>query len=328
MNSEDEIAHFLANPKSFGLGVTTPVEVISTHISMVFLTPKRAFKWKRRVTLEYLDFVSPENRESAYKSELELNRRTSPELYIGLRRIFRNGTGSLCFGEGAFVDWVLEMNRFDHELSFDAMAGRGTLTSPSLLELADSIARFHSHAERVHRLGGVEIISRISDVNHRDLLRYSHNLGRERIKRWWDKFQIALRNTGPLLERRAESGMIRRCHGDLHLGNICLFGGKPLMFDCIEFNNRLSNIDVIYDLAFLLMDLRVRGLSAFADQVLERYMGIAHDRDGIPALKLFQSLRASTRACVIAANQHLQCSPTSPFYTANDYLRYATKLLN
>jgi predicted kinase len=113
--------------------------------------------------------------------------------------------------------------------------------------------------------------------------------------------QAALDRHGPLLAARAAAGRLRRCHGDLHLGNICLWQGVPTLFDAIEFSDRLSCIDVFYDLAFLLMDLDQRGLGELASLAMNQYLDLTGDYDGALALPLFLSLRAAVRAHVAAA---------------------------
>ena len=105
---------------------------------------------------------------------------------------------------------------------------------------------------------------------------------------------------GTLLDRRRAEGKVRRCHGDLHLRNVCLFEGKPTLFDCLEFSDELACVDILYDLAFLLMDLEHRGLADFANLVLNRYLDLTGEDDGLAAMPLFLSLRAAIRAHVTA----------------------------
>ena len=105
---------------------------------------------------------------------------------------------------------------------------------------------------------------------------------------------------GSLLDRRRADGKVRRCHGDLHLRNICLLDGEPTLFDCLEFSEALASIDTLYDLAFLLMDLEHRGLTDFSNLVLNRYLDLTDEDDGLPAIPLFLSLRAAIRAHVTA----------------------------
>ena len=114
---------------------------------------------------------------------------------------------------------------------------------------------------------------------------------------------------GALLDRRRAAGKVRRCHGDLHLRNVCLFEGRPTLFDCLEFSDELASVDVLYDLAFLLMDLEHRGLADFSNLVLNRYLDLTGEDDGLVAMPLFLSLRAAIRAHVTAAAMERSAQP-------------------
>jgi aminoglycoside phosphotransferase family enzyme len=116
---------------------------------------------------------------------------------------------------------------------------------------------------------------------------------------------------GALLDHRAAAGKVRRGHGDLHLRNVCLFEGRPTLFDCLEFSDTLASVDVLYDLAFLLMDLEHRGLTNFANLVLNRYLDLTGEDDGLAAMPLFLSLRAASRAHVTAAAMERAAQPAA-----------------
>ena len=133
-----------------------------------------------------------------------------------------------------------------------------------------------------------------------------------------------------LLDRRRANGKVRRCHGDLHLRNICLFDDKPTLFDCLEFSDALASIDVLYDLAFLLMDLEHRGLAEFANVVLNRYLDLTGEDDGLAAMPLFLSLRAAIRAHVTATAMDQAAAAErkqEPAAEARSYLSLAARLL-
>lgn len=149
--------------------------------------------------------------------------------------------------------------------------------------------------------GGVEGARAVVQINDENLRR-SPPLGVSisDIDSLRDASVAALRKHATLLEERRANGRVRRCHGDLHLGNICLIDARPTLFDCIEFSDLISCIDVLYDLAFLLMDLRHRGLTRQCGLVFNRYLDLTGDDDGLPALPFFMSLRASVRAHVTA----------------------------
>jgi hypothetical protein len=300
-DDQDATIAFLGRPSSYGSGVDR-VERIETHVSLIFLAGGYAYKLKRAVKLPYLDFSNAEQRRAACAAELALNRRTAPALYLNLRRIGRDAAGRLGFVDsGPAVDWVVVMQRFDQALVFDALAREGRLDEPLMDRLADHVAAFHEKAERHPEGGGGATLAEIVAASHQ-LLAGAPGAGfaPDDVAAILDKWRAALNATTGLIETRRAAGKVRRCHGDLHLRNICLVNGQPTLFDCLEFSDALATIDILYDLAFLLMDLEHRGLRGFANRVLNRYLDGSGEDDGLQALPLFLSLRAGIRAHVIA----------------------------
>ncbi len=301
LDDQRETIAFLGRADSYGPAVER-VEVIETHVSLVFLAGERAYKLKRAVKLPYLDFSTAMRRGEACAVELMLNRRTAPMLYLEIRRLGRDPAGLVCFGDqGPEIDWVVAMRRFDQALLFDALAQAGKLDPGLMDRLADHIAQFHHVAERRRDRGGLAALDHIAATNHQ-LLAAARGAGfvGEQVASILGKWREALNATGALLEARRSAGKVRRCHGDLHLRNICLVDGEPTLFDCLEFSEALASIDVLYDLAFLLMDLEHRGLSYLANRVLNRYLDRTGEDDGLAAMPLFLSLRAGIRAHVTA----------------------------
>ncbi|SHG78802.1 bifunctional aminoglycoside phosphotransferase/ATP-binding protein [Pollutimonas bauzanensis] len=291
---------FLADPANYG-EPASPVAIIETHISVVFLVGRRAYKLKRAVCLPYVDFSTAQRRLAACEKELELNRRTAAALYIAVHAIRRGADGRLAFADqGELVDAVVEMARFDEETLFDRMAARGQLTPALATELARGIARFHAGADIDHRRRGAANIMSVLDINEQSLAA-TRIFAPDDVARLNAALRAALRRHEALLDARAQAGKVRRCHGDLHLGNICLVNGAPTLFDCLEFNDALATIDVLYDLAFLVMDLWRCGRESIANLVLNRYLDERDEADGLPLMPFFMSLRAAVRAHVVAA---------------------------
>jgi uncharacterized protein len=299
MDDQRAVIAFLADGASHG-APGAAVEQIVTHCSMVFLLGERAFKLKRAVAFSYLDYSTLALRERFCRAELELNRRTAPGIYLGLRSVTRDGGGALAFdGAGTVLDWVVEMRRFDAEDAFDRLAETQRLLPALLRDLADTIAEFHDRADIVPDRGGSAGIAATIAIDDENLRLAAPPLDRDRIDRVRVLSEERLREVGALLEARRDAGKVRRCHGDLHLRNICLFEGRPTLFDCIEFNEDFACIDVLYDLAFLLMDLGQRGLADAANLVFNRYLDRTGDAGGLAALPLFLSARAAVRAHVL-----------------------------
>ncbi|MSP67590.1 MAG: hypothetical protein EXQ96_05755 [Alphaproteobacteria bacterium] len=283
---------------------------MDTHGAVVFLAGPRAYKLKRAVAFDYMDFSTLALRDAATAAELRVNRRTAPDLYRGRCAITREANGRLRFdGIGAVLDWVVEMRRFDQECLFDRLAGRGALSSQLLAALVAEIVRFHAAAERSTRLGGTAGMRSVIDGNRAAMA----GCGLEVVVRAAPEVHAAatgaLHVVAPLLEARRAGGCVRNCHGDLHLGNIFLDQGRPVLFDAIEFNDSLAWIDTFYDLAFLLMDLRHRGLAEAASTVLNRHADPVPDPAALAALPLFLSLRAAIRAHTSAAAAARQPAP-------------------
>lgn len=289
---------FLLDPASYG--ATTPVEAIETHISRIFLTGERAFKMKRAVKLPYVDFSTPALRLSACEKEVELNSKTAPDLYRSVRRITREAGGRLAFdGTGQMVEAAIEMVRFDQSRLLDRMATAGELTPALMTAVARVIVGYHRAAPTIHNGSGSSNIAGVLDINEAGFAT-SHVFTEAEVKTFAETFRTAFARHSGLLDLREAAGKIRRCHGDLHLRNICLFDDEPRLFDCIEFNDQIASIDVLYDLAFLLMDLWHRGFPRFANLVLNRYLDEADDEDGFILLPFFMAVRAAVRAHVTA----------------------------
>ena len=278
-----------------------PVETMATHISMVFLAHDRAFKLKRAVRFPYVDFSTAERRHASCQAEVELNRRTAPSLYLGVRRITREADGQLALdGPGDLIDAVVEMRRFAQEDLFDNMAQRGALTPPLMGELARRIAAFHKEAAIACDHGGAAGMAAVLKLND-EALRATSLVSADKAGSLESLFRRTLDRHADLLEARRKAGKVRRCHGDLILRNICLLDGQPTMFDCIEFDDALATIDVLYDLSFLLMDLWHREQRELANLAFNRYLDECDETDGLALVPFFMAVRAAVRAHVTAA---------------------------
>jgi aminoglycoside phosphotransferase family enzyme/predicted kinase len=256
----------------------------------------RAWKLKRAVRLPYADFSTPALRRACCERELARNRLTAPDHYLAVRRITRTPEGLLEFdGKGPLVDAVVEMLRFDQSALLDALASRGGLDRGLMTGLAAEVADFHAKAPVVSDPPGSAHVAAVLDVNEAALAE-TKVFPVAAVRSFNAAFRTGLDHYRGLLDARGRAGRVRLCHGDLHLRNIFLDRGRPVLFDCIEFNDALATVDVLYDLAFLLMDLRHRGLHGFANLVLNRYLDATGDEDGLPLIPFFMALRAAVRA--------------------------------
>lgn len=297
IDSQDEVLALLRSAAGAG---AADVKTITTHISTVLLVGQQAFKLKRPVHLPYVDFSTPQKRLAACERELLLNRRTAPALYRALRRVTRESDGRLALdGTGTLVDAVVEMARFDENGLFDRMAGEGRLTPALVTALARRIAAFHAEAEVDRSCGGAQVMAAVLDVNERGLA-LTDVFAAAEVAALNGACRAALARHGALLDARARDGKVRRCHGDLHLRNICLVDGVPTLFDCLEFDEALATTDILYDLAFVLMDLWHRGLEGLANTLFNRYLDETGEEAGLSLLPFFMAVRATVRAHVVA----------------------------
>jgi aminoglycoside phosphotransferase family enzyme/predicted kinase len=300
--SQDAVFAFLGDPATHD--DVTPVR-FDTHASVVFLAGDRALKIKRAVRFPFLDYSTLAKRKAACEAELAVNRRFAPQIYRRTVAITREVGGGLALdGKGEPVEWAVEMLRFDESQTLDHLADRGAL-DPGLPEkLAVAVAAMHRDAEPVAPAPWIEAISQYVEQNTQAFRECEDVFPVKDVAELDARSRAAFERLRSLLVTRGEKGLIRRGHGDLHLGNVVVLEGEPVAFDAIEFDPVVASGDVLYDLAFLLMDLVERDLTGAANTVLNGYFAASRrddDCDGIAALPFFMSLRAAIRAKVTAA---------------------------
>jgi len=334
MNANDpqgEVFAFLADPVTHGMILADEeVKRIDTHAAAIFLAGPLAYKVKRRVRFPFLDFSTLDKRKVACEAELAVNRPLAPALYRRVVPVTRERDGTLALdGAGEPVEWAVEMARFDENATLDHLAARGELDP----ELADALARVaaaaHARAPVADAKAWPARLAGYIAQNHSELNEHPDLFEPAQVETLSRASRAALRRNERLLRERGEAGLVRRGHGDLHLGNIVLIDGKPVVFDAIEFDPLIATGDVLYDLAFLLMDLTERGLDAAANVVLNRYLAEtrrSEDLDGLAALPLFLSLRAAIRAKVTAARLDLAADDEG-IAAARNYFRLAVRLI-
>ncbi len=268
------------------------VDHIETHAAHVFLVGDRAYKVKKAVKLPYLDFSTLEKRRAVIAREFEINRVLAPDIYIGVIEV-----------EG---EPVLKMKRF---ATSDILTGKlthGGCSDQLARQLAEMVAASHTTAPRAD-VNGAAIMQGLGAqlsgafTASPDIFQAAETL------EFLALYEDALQRLKPLLNARAEQGLVRRCHGDMHCNNIAVVDGTPRLFDAIEFSEKIGTIDVLYDLAFLLMDLQRHDEPRAANIVLNRYLALRRaeeDLSGLAALPLFLATRAGVRALVTADLVH------------------------
>jgi aminoglycoside phosphotransferase family enzyme/predicted kinase len=328
-DAQSDVFALLGNPDTYGGG---EVKRIDTHAAAVFLTETRAYKVKRAVRFPFLDYSTSEKRKAACEAELAVNQAFAPQLYRRVVPITREPDGRLALdGAGVPIEWALEMQRFDETATFDRLAARHELDLAIANELARVVAAFHAKAPLANAEPWIKRLADYVEQNREELGAYPELFGPREVEALSQASDAALRQHDSLLRRRGRAGLVRRGHGDLHLGNIVLIGGKPVAFDAIEFDPLMATGDLLYDLAFVLMDLIDRGSDCAANVVLNRYLAETHrieDLDGLAALPLFLSLRAAIRAKVTAAKRDVDgADRRAATQAAQGYFRLAARLV-
>ena len=282
--------------------VTEPIQLIQTHVSYVFLTGDYAYKVKKPVNFGFLDFSTLEQRQHFCLEELRMNQPIAPEIYLEVLSIVEID-GKLVLGDaGQAVEYALKMCQFPQEALFITMFEQGQLTETHMEDLGRIVAQFHAKAETndyIRRFGEVSKIREAFDENYQQTEKY---IGRpqtqqqyEETKNFSDAFFAQQQK---LLATRRENNRIRECHGDLHLRNICFWHDKIQLFDRIEFNEPFRFVDVMYDVAFTVMDLEARGRKDLGNAFLNTYIEQTGDWEGLQVLPLYLSRQAYVRAKV------------------------------
>jgi aminoglycoside phosphotransferase family enzyme/predicted kinase len=307
--SQDAVLSLLMRRDTYP--VPQPVTHVETHGAHVFLCGDVALKIKRAVRLDYMDLSTPELRHGFLERELALNRSAAPDIYRDIVPITRRPDGVLeLAGSGPAVEWVLRMHRFPKDCEMIEVARDGRLTDRVAEALGKSIHAFHTRcpkrAERADVLMG-EILDELGRVFAGFVELPRGDLALHLLK----DARSRLAGASELLRARTHAGWVRRVHGDLHLGNLLLIDGRPRPFDALEFDERLATTDILYDLAFLLMDLCHRGLGRQANLTMSAYLLAAQGRQdaGLSALPLFMSTRAMIRAMVLLQTAELAADP-------------------
>jgi len=280
------------------------VDLLETHISYVLLTGVHAYKIKKAIALEFLDFRTLAARRFYCDEELRLNRRLAPALYECVVPITGSPDAPQLCGEGAVLDYAVRMREFPQQMLLSSMLDRQEVDERRIDELAAEVARFHGSVDVAPPESpfGDALDALALALDNIDALlaawpdpAIAGTL--DALRRWTERTFAAIRSR---LEARRREGFVRECHGDLHLGNIALVDGRIAIFDCIDFNPRMRWNDLMGEVAFLAMDLEYRGRADLADRFVNRYLEATGDYAGAAVLRFFVVYRAMVRAKVEA----------------------------
>ncbi|MBV8439556.1 MAG: AAA family ATPase [Hyphomicrobiales bacterium] len=296
-----EVFLFLADPRTHGLDET--VGRIDTAGAVVFLAGPGVYKVKRAVRFPFMDLSTLEKRHRACEAEIAVNREIAPGIYLDALPIVRKGKTLAIGGAGEAIEWVTHMRRFDENATLDRIADRDGVPGAIIDKLALAIRRSHAQAPLRDAAAAAHAIETYIEQNDAAFAERPDLFPASKARRLTQDSRLVFAIARPVMLARGAAGFTRRCHGDLHLRNIVLIGGEPTLFDAVEFSDEVASGDVLYDLAFLLMDLEERGLRGAANRILNRYLAPEPPEalGGLAALPLFLSLRAAIRAKVEAA---------------------------
>jgi uncharacterized protein len=295
------IQHML-EPEFYPHAVQTPIQLLQTHISYVLLTGEFVYKVKKPVNFGFLDFSTLAKRKQFCHEELRLNQRGAAELYLEVVPVTLDNEVWVLNGAGEPVEFLVKMRQFPQEALLSAMDDCGALTEQHVIDLAKTLDEFHRTAptnDYILSFGEVVKVQQALDENYAQTVKYigvaQTQLQFNETKAYTDKL---FAEQEALFKDRIQKKMIRECHGDLHLRNICYWHNKILLFDCIEFNEAFRFVDVMYDVAFCVMDLDARDRFIFSNLFLNTYLEETGDWEGLQVLPLYLSRQAYVRAKV------------------------------
>lgn len=306
-SAQEDVIAFLSDPLNYN-PEAKQVDRIDTHCAIVFLTDKTVYKIKRDVHYDYIDCSTLAKREALCRRELAINQQHAPMIYRDVVAVTREKDGTLAIdGPGEPLEWALRMNRFDEACVLENMAERGALSLCVAADLGRMVAGLHQVTETVAGEDGYDLVRDVVDELARVFSDLPQIFGAGETELLDAGLRDHLDRQRTRLRKRARQGFVRRCHGDLHLRNIVRLEDAIVPFDALEFDERLATTDILYDLAFLLMDMLHRGLFSEANGTFNQYFSKERTHAGLRGLALFPlflSIRAAIRAMVSAQASH------------------------
>jgi aminoglycoside phosphotransferase family enzyme len=274
------------------------VDVVETHMSWVFLTDRYAYKMKKPVRYDFLDFSTLALRQQDCEEEVRLNRRFAPDVYLGTVPLTLDARGNMHLGgEGEVIEWLVRMRRLPAERMLDNMIRQHSVQEADLEKLAMLLARFYQGCPPV-KLSGEQYRAEFTnaiELNLRELSVPDYALPRHLIEKLHDAQRNFIRREARLFDARVEEGKIVEGHGDLRPEHICL-APDPVIIDCLEFNHRLRTVDPVDELAFLAMECERLGAHRVGDRLFHTYVQVTHDQPAARLVHFYKIFRACLRA--------------------------------
>ncbi len=295
-----ELVQALLEPRAYP-EVPKHIELVQTQMSFVFLTDDYVYKVKKPVNLGYLDYTTLAKRHFFCQREVELNRRLSPDVYIGVVPISRERGSISVGGQGELIEYAVKMRRLPREAMMNVLLANNQVLPKMVTRVAEKLVEFHREAETsttISAFGKLDTITQNTEENFAQTEKYvSHTISRgkyQRIKAYTDNF---IEKNASLFRKRIQDARIRDCHGDLHAAHIC-FSNGIYIYDCIEFNDRFRYCDIVSEVAFLAMDLDHYGRADLSRYFVDAYVNRSQDEELKQLLDFYKCYRAYVRGKV------------------------------
>ncbi len=286
-----------------GIYPDRPKEVgfFETHISLLFFTGNHVYKVKKPVDFGFLDFTSLEKRKYFCEQELRLNRRLSPEIYLGVVKVKQDGRRISLDGRGEVVEYAVKMKQIPEELLMNKLLEKGQVTPKMIEAVSEKLAHFYSIAETsdfIKSFARPERIKQDTDENFEQTEKYiGITISKDVYVEIQNRTNGFFRNQAKIFYQRITADRIRDCHGDLRLEHI-FWGDEISIFDCIEFNERFRYTDTAADIAFLAMDLDYHGREDLSEHLIQTYVQKSEDQELMKVLNFYKCYRAYVRGKV------------------------------
>ena len=310
-SSLPKLVQQMLSPDFYPHSVAEPIRLMQTHVSYVLLTGDYVYKLKKPVNFGFLDYSSLEKREHFCQEELRLNEKGAGSLYLGVVPICESAGKYEIDGEGETAEYAVKMQQFPQSALLSEQFEQGQFDEEKVRSLAKTIAQFHRETrtdDHIRSYGTVEKIRAAFDENYEQTVGFTGGstggdaVDKPQTQRQFDETKAYTDNffetRQDLLAQRLERDRIRACHGDLHLGNICEWNDEILLFDCIEFNEPFRFVDVMYDIAYVVMDLEMAGRKDLANAFINQYAEETGDWEGLKVLPIYVSRQSYVRAKV------------------------------
>ena len=322
----------MLRPEFYPHPVTPPIQLIQTHISFVFLTGDYAYKIKKTVNFGFLDYSTLEKRQHFCIQELRMNQRGAPEIYLEVLPITQTDHNTFELASTANpVEYALKMRQFPQDSLFLRLFEQGSLTEKIMENLGKIVAEFHANAPTNDYICTFGEVAKIRQAINNNYQLSENYIGGPQTQKQYEETrqftELFFAEKPELFTSRIANNKIRECHGDLHLKNIALWQDKILLFDCIEFNEPFRFVDVMYDVAFTVMDLEARGRKDLGNAFLNTYLEQTGDWEGLQVLPLYLSRQAYVRAKVnslmLDDDNITEVEKKQAFSTASHYYQLA-----